>query len=233
MGSSKAGLNERAVKLLMSALKLVVEGSRSIRGWVKHLNTYLNGELPCPALSGHDDDWRIADSLLADCIRMAHLCQENLQAWVNHLQAFIFDRCLKALVNYDDPAHRSIDPKQYAYVDPSLSPEHFPVRGKGQAEVIFKYLEFDHEATTEEVLHTIAGRSDVRRPDKAETDSYLKANPQEPQEAPVISLCGAIEGRGCERRVACAYAGLDGVSLPWYWLSFRWGQRCRFLVVCK
>ena len=185
MGSSKINQWERAGKLLASAMKLVLDGSRSV------------------------------------------------EAWADHLQVFVFSQFLKVLVNYDDPAYRRIDRDQYAFVDGSLRPEHFPVRGKGQTEVTYKYLEYDHEASNEEVLQDIARRCDVRLPDFAETMAFHKANPEERVKAPVISLCGSIESRGGERSVAFIDADDRGVDLGWGWLYKGWIQRCRFLVVCK
>jgi len=142
-------------------------------------------------------------------------------------------RLLKAWVNYDDPSHRRIDRDQYVFVNDSLRPEHFPVRGKGQAEVIYKYLDYDHEPSAEEVLQDVERRGDVRLPDFAETRDYHKANPEERKEAPVISLCGAIKTRDDKRRVAYVYAGERGLFLYWSWINPRWDRRCRFLVVCK
>lgn len=185
MGSSKINQWERAGKLLASALKLVMEGSRSV------------------------------------------------EAWADHLHAFVFNKFLKARVNYDNPAHRRIDRDQYVYVNDSLRPKHFSVQGKGQCDVIYDYLEYDHEPTTEEVLADIERRSDIRLPDFAETMDFHNANPRERMKAPVISLCGSVEDEDGERFVAYVRALGNGLHLSWHLLSNRWVQRCRFLVVCK
>lgn len=231
VGSSKAGLNERAFKLLMSALKMVVEGPRSLRNWVEHLNAYLYGESRYLTSNANDDDWRYANDLLADCMKMASVCQSNTQAWVDHLQTFVFGQLRKALVNYDDTAYRRLGRGQHIYVAGGLLPKHFPVRSSGQAEVIYDYLEFNHEPTTEEVVRTVEGRNDIRFPDFAETMTYHETYPQERQEDPVVSFCGANECMDGGRSVPDVHADEDGLYLRWGWLTSSWLQRCRFLVV--
>ena len=190
VGSSKVNQWERAGKLLASALKLVLDGSRDIETWADHLHVFVFGQI----------------------IKMRNV-----------------------MVNYDDPAHRRIDRDQYVCLADSLRPEHFPVRGKGQYEMVTcEYLECDHELTTKEVLAIIEGRSDIRLPDFAETRHYLWTYPQERMVAPIISLCGVFEVRGGEHDVSFLCADEGGLNLGWSWFGDRWDQRhCRFLVVRK
>lgn len=180
VGSSKINQWERAGKLLASAMKMVLEGSRSV------------------------------------------------EVWADHLQIFVFGQLRKALVNYDDPAHRE-------YVMPSdLRPEHYPVRGSGQFEVIYNYLEFDHLTTIKEIIQIVESRSDIRLPDIAETMDYHKENPQERMKAPIISLCGSIEYGLGWFRIACIDAHDDGSLRPsWHNGDYDFLAEFRFLVVCK
>lgn len=140
---------------------------------------------------------------------------------------------LFAPVNYDDPAHRRIDRDQYYYVDNGLTPEHFPIRHTGQADVTFDYITFDHEPTTQEVLDEVERRGDVELPDFAATRDFHKANPDERKKAPVISLCGSFVDRSGSRYVACVRADEYGLNLGWYWIGHRWNRHGRFLVVRK
>lgn len=171
--------------------------------------------------------------LMSSALKLVAEGSRSAESLADHLQVFVFGQFRKAMVNYDDPAYRRIDRDQYAFVNDSLRPEHFPVRSKGQREVIYDYLEYDHEPSTEEVLNDIERRGNIRVPDFAETLAYHKANSEERMKAPVISLCGSIVNRGGERNVAYVNASVIGVNLHWHWLSLRWDQNCRFLVVCK
>lgn len=171
--------------------------------------------------------------LMSSALKLVAEGSRSAESLADYLQIFVFGQFRKVLVNYDDPIYGRIDRDQYAFVADGLRPEHFPVRGKGQQEVIYDYLEFDHEPTTEEVMRAVESRGNVRLPDFAETMAYHKANPEERMKAPVISLCGAIEDRVDKRYVAYVLANEDGVSLYWRWFRNRWLQHCRFLVVCK
>lgn len=174
--------------------------------------------------------------LMSSALKLVAEGSRSAESLADHLQIFVFGQFRKALVNYYDPAHHRIDCDQYAFVAEDLCPEHFPVRGKGQREVIYDYLEFDHEPTTQEVFSAIEARSDIRVPDFAETRDYHETYPQERMVAPVISLCGTIETWDRKRSVACveAYDNKDkGLRLNRYWLGFRWLPCTRFLVVRK
>ena len=148
-------------------------------------------------------------------------------------QLLVSIKSLFAPVNYDDPAHRRIDRDEYVYHDDSLTPEHFPIRHTGQADVEYDYITFDHDPTTQEVLDEVERRGDVELPDFANTRDFHKANPDERKKAPVISLCGSITDDGGYRGVAYVGASARGLSLYWSWIDYRWGQSCRFLVVRK
>ncbi|MBU1952530.1 hypothetical protein KJ733_06480 [Patescibacteria group bacterium] len=171
--------------------------------------------------------------LMSSALKLVAEGSRSAESLADHLQIFVFGQFRKVLVKYDDPIYSRIDRDQYVFVADGLRPEHFPVRGKGQTEVTHQYLKYDHEPTTEEVLSTVEGRSDIRLPDFAETMAYHKANPEERMKAPVISLCGTVESGDGERGVAYVLASGLGLNLDWDWVSLRWDQRCRFLVVCK
>lgn len=171
--------------------------------------------------------------LMSSALKLVTEGSRSAESLADHLQVFVFGQFRKVTVNYHDPAYRRIDRDQYAFVNAGLRPEHFPVRSNGQVEVIYDYLEYDHEPSIEEVLNDIERRGNIRVPDFAETLAYHKANPEERMKAPVISLCGSIERRLGPRAVACVSASGFGIRLFWRWLHFRCGQSCRFLVVCK
>lgn len=135
-------------------------------------------------------------------------------------------------VNYDDPRRRQIDKTKYYYVDPNLTPDHFPIERTGSAEVTYGYVEFDHEPTTQEVLDAIENDPrGLRRPDRAEAEDFLEAHPEERMKAPVISLCGKIVEQQGYRFMADVSADSLGVGLYWVFLHYEWNQRCRFLAV--
>lgn len=135
-------------------------------------------------------------------------------------------------INYDDPRWRSLK-GDYYFSNTDLRPEHFPISRKGVGEVVMEYVVFDHEPTTQEALDCINGRSDLRLPDRAETEKFLDQNDQERKKFPIIGLCGSVVERSGDRSVACVFAGGDGRYLVFDWLGGHWDQHCRFLAVRK
>lgn len=180
------------------------------------------------------NQWERATKLQASALSLVMNGSRSVEAWADHLQSFVFSQLRKALVKYDDPAHHRIDRDQYASVNDVLRSEHFPVRGKGQIEVVYDYLQFDYEISAEDVISIVKGRSDIRFPDKAETDEYHKTYPQERMIDPVISFCGALMKRdGKFDTIALVHADGDGIQLGRVWLYCGWRPDCRFLVVRK
>ena len=137
------------------------------------------------------------------------------------------------VVDYASDRWKSINKALYAYINDSLTVADFPIAGTGTGEVTYDYVTFDHEPTTQEVFDEIERRGNVRRPDRAEAETFLEKNPEERKQAPVIALCGSIVDRSGDRSVACVDANGNGLCLRWGWLDDRWNQSCRFLVVRK
>lgn len=137
------------------------------------------------------------------------------------------------VVDYVSDRWKSINKALYAYVNPELTVEDFPIRGTGTAEVTYDYVTFDHEPSTQEVFDEVERRGDVRMPDRAEAETFLEKNPEERKQAPVIALCGLVAERCGDRIVACVYASVVVVCLHWGWVDYRWDRICRFLVVRK
>ena len=136
------------------------------------------------------------------------------------------------VVDYASARWQSINKTLYAYVDNSLTVEDFPTSGTGAAEVTYEYVEFDHEPTTQEALDEIErDPRGLRRPDRAEAETFIERNPGEYKERPLIALCGSVADRDGGRDVASVYAGAGGVDLYWPWIDDRWGRPCRFLAV--
>lgn len=134
-------------------------------------------------------------------------------------------------VNHNDPRWRTLT-GPYTYINSDLKLEHFPINGKGKAEVTFGYLEHDHEPITQEVLDDIERDSSIRRPDRAETESFLGAHPEEKDKYPIIGLCGSLVSLRGYRLVAYVRADESYRGLDFSGLDDRWSRRCRFLVVC-
>ncbi len=136
---------------------------------------------------------------------------------------------LTAMVNYDDPNHRQIHGEQYNSVDGILRLKHFPVQGNGQLEVVYDYLEYNYEPTTEEVLRDVALLSDdIRLPDFAETKDFDKEHPFRRRRFSIISFCGHGDDR-CP--VVYVRASDNGLHLNWAGFINRWPSFYRFLVV--
>lgn len=135
-------------------------------------------------------------------------------------------------VNYEDPRWAEIQRDSYTYVNPDLKYSHFPIGGHGAMEVAMEYVTFDHEPTTQEALDEIKRRG-LRRPDRAEAESFLDQHPEEQKKFPVIGLCGSVVDRRGRRNVACVNACEGERNLYFYWLLNRWYQFCRFLAVRK
>ncbi len=142
-------------------------------------------------------------------------------------------RVFRVSVNYADARWSTLE-GPYTYVNSDLEPKHFPINGKGESEVTMEYVTFDHEpTTTQEVLDEIERRGNLRRPDRAEAESFIDAYPEEKDKYPIIGLCGALVGRDGRRDVACVRAHESRRRLAFGWLAYRWAQSCRFLAVRK
>ena len=156
-------------------------------------------------------------------------------AWRRRVAEFIVDAAKRVgemftvVVNPSDQRWREIDRSHYVYVDSDLTVDHFPVSGSA-GEVTMTYVTFDHEPTTQEVLDEFQRRG-LKRPDRAQTETFLDKHPEERQKYPVIGLCGSVAGRDGNRGVAFVRAYSNGVSLDWDGLGSGWGQDCRFLAV--
>lgn len=136
-------------------------------------------------------------------------------------------------VNYDNPRRHEIRTADYTYIDPDLTPEDFPISGKGKAEVTYGYLKYDHEPETQEVLDDVEADSTIRHPDRAETEDFLDAHPEEKDKYPVIGLCGSVVLLHGYRGVACVSADESVRDLLFDGLHSQWIRGCRFLVVCQ
>lgn len=135
-------------------------------------------------------------------------------------------------VNYDAPCWAEIRRDSYTYVNPDLKHSHFPIGGHGAMEVVMEYVAFDHEPTTKEILDEIKRRG-LRRPDRAEAESFLNQQPEEQKKFPVIGLVGSVVERIGEQNVAYVDANVGERAPDFYWLDSRWYQYCRFLAVRK
>lgn len=145
----------------------------------------------------------------------------------------LVSRPLTAHVNYDDPGHHAFNRDEYYYVEGGLSSADFPVRGQGEADVMYEYITFNHDPTTQEVLDEIEQRGNLRVPDFAETRDFHAQNPQERKKGWIVSLGGVVADReGCPG-VASVGADGDGLGLDWRWLGGRWTRSSRFLAVRK
>jgi len=135
-------------------------------------------------------------------------------------------------VNYDDPRWKTINRDRYYALALDLTPEHFPIRGTGIANIIMTFLVFAHELTTREVFDEMEQRG-LRRPDRAEVESFYEQHLARRQELPVIGFGGSIEDCGHIQFIACVDVGREGLGLNLYPLDFPWYRRCRFLAVKK
>ena len=132
-------------------------------------------------------------------------------------------------VNPTDPRWREIDHTKYVYVNDVLTVDDFPI-SSSESEVTMQYVTFDHEPTTQEVLDEFERRG-LKRPDRAQVESFHDQHPEEREKYPVIGLVGSVTGRRGHQSVAYVYANSRGVDLYWSRLDYGWRQRCRFLAV--
>ena len=135
-------------------------------------------------------------------------------------------------VNYDDPRWNGIQHASYAYVNPDLRLKHFPIGSRGVSEVVMEYVTFDHGPTTQEVLDKIE-RLGLRRPDRAEAESFLDTHPEEQKMSSFIGLGVSVVGRPRGRDVACVFADGGRRCLGFDWLGNHWSQYDLFLAVRK
>lgn len=149
------------------------------------------------------------------------------------------NKTFTVLVDYDDPEHyREINPNDYYFVRSGLRrEEHYPIDRKfsGLVKRIFEYLKFDNdddERNTRKILDEIKHRG-LRRPDFAETRDFLKAFPDEQNDASIISFCGTIFNQLGDDLVAIVTADKEGKWLESDHLKRRWQIQCRFLTVHK
>lgn len=134
-------------------------------------------------------------------------------------------------VNYDDPGHHTLNPDEYSYVEGGLTEKDFPVRGTGEVDVMYEYVTFDQDPTTQEVLDEIERRGNLRVPDFAETRDFHAQNPGERKGGWIVSLCGVVTRRKGGPSVASVHADAHGLDLGWGRLDNRWLRSFRFLAV--
>lgn len=155
-------------------------------------------------------------------------------AWRRKAAEFFIDAATKVTETFlvsvnPDSRWRSIDRANYYYVDGALTVDDFPISGSA-GEVTMTYVTLDHEPSTQEVLDEFKRRG-LKRPDRAQVESFLEQNPGERQKYPVIGLCGSRGERRGVGSVAYVYADSRDIGLGWDGIDNRWGQVCRFLAV--
>jgi hypothetical protein len=167
---------------------------------------------------------------------LAETCQEKLQVKITEPTPSTswLTQTFEVEVDYDDPENLVISKcgGEIYYVDKTLKPRHFPIRGKGKVVKKMRYLEFDYMPTTQEILDETE-RHGVLNPDFADTRAFHKKNSGERSIAPVVSICGGFEGRGDSRCVVYVCARVYGLGLDFYRLQRQWGRRVRVLVLSE
>ena len=128
---------------------------------------------------------------------------------------------LHARVNYGDPGHHKLEKDIYSSVEERLTKKVefdwcFPVKGSGEVDVIYEYIEFEHAPTTLEVLKEIKRRRNVRFPDFAETCEFHAQNPNERKVNPIISICGPVSHLEDDWYIASGIVQADWCGLHLY-----------------
>lgn len=131
-------------------------------------------------------------------------------------------RIFTLTVNYDDPRWHEIRSADYSLVEGSLTVDRFPLQGKGQQQVTMELVCNKEVATTQEIIDEIKRRG-YRLPDRAETEAFLEANPEE-SKTPIFSLCGSILRKGRRSTIPCLFHWRKRRMLNLMPLTSLWGQ---------
>lgn len=134
---------------------------------------------------------------------------------------------LRIIVDYAESLEEMIAAGNYDWKNSDITPEHFPILGKGKVELKPHLIHFNRVIDSDDVLKSpeMIGK----RPGKIEELlAFGKTYPEMQRKFPVVAL-GSVAGLDGHRRVACLDEGRSERELYLNWRVDGWDESCRFL----
>ena len=125
-----------------------------------------------------------------------------------------------------------IEAGHYDWTNSDITAEHFPIKGRGKAEVKLELVHFDRAVSTDEALEEL-DKQGLRPAKIEELLAFGAAYPEIQHEFPVICLGSVWSDRDDGRSVPDL--GRRGSRRRLYldWVALDWPDYCRFLAVRK
>ncbi|MBI2411161.1 MAG: hypothetical protein HYV32_04690 [Candidatus Kerfeldbacteria bacterium] len=176
---------------------------------------------------GRNDDAKLYGQAMVEALYQEEPVTE--QQILSLGQALGLNLCV-CLVDYESHRWKVIDRSRYAYCSSKATVDLFPVRSKGQANVIFDIGQFDHAPNTAEVIAWY-NEPGYRLPDWAEGETCIDAHAEECKENPMVAICGEETEIDGVRVVGSVREYNYGRYLSFFSFDDRWYQDCRFVRV--
>ena len=138
---------------------------------------------------------------------------------------------LKIVVDYDLSLQEMIAAGQYDLVNDDITPERFPVIGKGVMQLIPQLVHFNRNISSDDAEKEL-DKKGLRPATLAELLAFGKTYPEVQRKFPVVALGSVAEING-DRFVAYLDRGGSGRSLGLRYRDRAWRAYCRFLAFPK
>jgi hypothetical protein len=139
------------------------------------------------------------------------------------------------VVDYTQNLDAMIAAGKYDWKNTDITPERFPIVGKGRVEFEDTLFHFDCDISSEEAGKLIVAADPTNPWELAKIENLLAygaRNPEEQRKFPIIGL-GSVAKVFGNRRVACLGRCDAERNLGLYWFDDDWDAYVRFLAVRK
>ncbi len=178
---------------------------------------------PVLRLGGNDED-------VKKVLKDKNLCQ-GIAKLIMAAKSFIKAK-FKVVIDCTQTLKEMISAGKYDWVNSDITPEHFPITGKGISEEEVVLFHFDKTMTSEQVI----AEMDKQGFKPASIEELLALGSSKPdlqKQFPIIALDSVWRNPNGRRCVPCLYYDGSRRKLDLDWFDFSWFPRYRFAAVRK
>ncbi|MFO8009800.1 MAG: hypothetical protein R6U89_03200 [Dehalococcoidia bacterium] len=135
-------------------------------------------------------------------------------------------------VDYQLELDEAIKRAKFDWVNPDITPENFPPKGKGTVDAVVELIHFDRYISTNEALKELRQRG-YQPAALRELLALGEKNPNIHKEFPIVALGSVWQDERGERNVPCIYRSGKARQLRLVGYGGGWYARWRFAAVRK